>query len=421
MDDAGGRTEPRYPCRICERQFFKESLAKHENICAKNAAKKRKVFDSSKQRADGTEVTHRQLKQTKKKEVAAPKTNWRAQHEDFINTVRAARGVSRAMAAGGPLPPPPPPSINPDYIQCPYCSRRFNRQAAERHINFCKEQSQRINAHPPPNATAKAKQATRLQYQAPRPKAKAAPSTGSPMGSGSGSRLPGLTTRAAPGGASSSARSEAVLDRTRVGVKPPTQNYSRNASAADDNHHPHPHPRPRSTTTTTTIHTATQPKKPAHNFTHNPHRKLSGIGDHTFEEGFTGYERTFSTEGATTPWSARKEPRPRSGKRNLYASARREPTYTDDFSYSSRDPSPENSAAGDHEDFSLRSPPEFPSKPLLHHKNGVGSAKGGHRGGASTSVDASHMPKFCHECGSRYPIPSAKFCCECGTRRMAVS
>lgn len=46
-------------------------------------------------------------------EVKAPKSNWRAKHEDFINTVRAARGVSVAMQRGDPLPPPPPPSINP--------------------------------------------------------------------------------------------------------------------------------------------------------------------------------------------------------------------------------------------------------------------------------------------------------------------
>ncbi|KAM9156659.1 zinc finger C2HC domain-containing protein 1B [Pangshura tecta] len=47
------------------------------------------------------------------------------------------------MKEGRPLPPPPPPSINPDYIQCPYCLRRFNEAAAERHISFCKEQATR--------------------------------------------------------------------------------------------------------------------------------------------------------------------------------------------------------------------------------------------------------------------------------------
>lgn len=33
--------------------------------------------------------------------------------------------------------------LHSDYIQCPYCMRRFNENAANRHINFCKDQSSR--------------------------------------------------------------------------------------------------------------------------------------------------------------------------------------------------------------------------------------------------------------------------------------
>uniref|UniRef100_A0A3B3QM61 Zinc finger C2HC domain-containing protein 1A n=1 Tax=Paramormyrops kingsleyae TaxID=1676925 RepID=A0A3B3QM61_9TELE len=32
----------------------------------------------------------------------------------------------------------------PDYIQCPYCQRRFSENAADRHIKFCKEQAARM-------------------------------------------------------------------------------------------------------------------------------------------------------------------------------------------------------------------------------------------------------------------------------------
>lgn len=28
--------------------------------------------------------------------------------------------------------------------------------------------------------------------------------------------------------------------------------------------------------------------------------------------------------------------------------------------------------------------------------------------------------KFCHECGTKYPVESAKFCCECGVKRMYI-
>ena len=31
------------------------------------------------------------------------------------------------------------------------------------------------------------------------------------------------------------------------------------------------------------------------------------------------------------------------------------------------------------------------------------------------------MANFCHECGTKYPVPQAKFCCECGVRRMSLS
>ena len=49
-----------------------------------------------------------------------------------------------AQKAGKPLPPPPRAAVNPGYIQCPHCSRRFNEHAAERHITFCKEQKSRL-------------------------------------------------------------------------------------------------------------------------------------------------------------------------------------------------------------------------------------------------------------------------------------
>ncbi|XP_007904542.1 gamma-gliadin [Callorhinchus milii] len=78
-------------------------------------------------------------------------TNWRQQHEDFITSIRSARTATDAIAKGLPLPPPPPPSINPDYVECPYCLRRFNETAAPRHINFCKTNTnRRVLARPSP-------------------------------------------------------------------------------------------------------------------------------------------------------------------------------------------------------------------------------------------------------------------------------
>ncbi|XP_058939180.2 zinc finger C2HC domain-containing protein 1B [Kogia breviceps] len=88
------------------------------------------------------------------------KSNWRQQHEDFINAIRSAKQCTLAIKEGRPLPPPPAPSINLDYIECPYCTRRVNETAANRHINFCKDQSSRRVFDP---AQTAAKLASRAQ------------------------------------------------------------------------------------------------------------------------------------------------------------------------------------------------------------------------------------------------------------------
>lgn len=90
--------------------------------------------------------------------LVQPKSDWKRKHEEFISSIRAAREVTSIIKSGtinftclyiftnklgGPLPPPKPSAPNPDYQQCPYCERRFQDSAAERHIPFCKEQASR--------------------------------------------------------------------------------------------------------------------------------------------------------------------------------------------------------------------------------------------------------------------------------------
>ncbi|XP_067901812.1 zinc finger C2HC domain-containing protein 1B-like, partial [Heterodontus francisci] len=125
------------PCRNCGRSFDPNNLERHEAICSKVTNKKKRVFNSYKQRAAGTGLSTVRGPSAAKLH-SLPVSHWRQQHEDFINSIRSARLATDAVKKGLPLPPPPPPSINPDYIECPYCNRRFNETAAERHINFCK-------------------------------------------------------------------------------------------------------------------------------------------------------------------------------------------------------------------------------------------------------------------------------------------
>ncbi|XP_054479033.1 zinc finger C2HC domain-containing protein 1A isoform X2 [Anoplopoma fimbria] len=139
-------------CGTCQRWFFPKVLEKHAKICQKSATKRRKVFDSSRQRAEGTDLpTLKPIKprskgssSTGKPEPPKKPSNWRKKHDDFIATIRAAKVITQVMKDGGPLPPPPPPTYDPDYVQCPHCQRRFNQGAADRHMKFCQEQAARM-------------------------------------------------------------------------------------------------------------------------------------------------------------------------------------------------------------------------------------------------------------------------------------
>ncbi|KAL0869373.1 hypothetical protein ABMA27_007617 [Loxostege sticticalis] len=155
-------------CAVCGRRFAPDRLLKHQDICKKAHAKKRKPFDALKHRLAGTEAEsykgteaepfinklRKSNAPSSNKVAAAAKplnSNWRQKHEEFIQAIRAAKQVQQHLNAGGKLSdlPPPPPSENPDYVQCPHCSRRFNKAAAERHIPKCA--SYQFNK-PKPNA-----------------------------------------------------------------------------------------------------------------------------------------------------------------------------------------------------------------------------------------------------------------------------
>nr|XP_054760724.1 zinc finger C2HC domain-containing protein 1B-like [Lytechinus pictus] len=126
------------PCHTCGRTFLPDVLARHLQICAKVFNSKRRVFESGRQRIAGTGISITKIVRPDKiKKQGIKKTNWRQNHADFVNAIRSARQAQHAINTGKPLPPPPPPSINPNYIQCPHCGRRFNQTAAARHINFC--------------------------------------------------------------------------------------------------------------------------------------------------------------------------------------------------------------------------------------------------------------------------------------------
>ncbi|XP_060036885.1 zinc finger C2HC domain-containing protein 1C [Erinaceus europaeus] len=153
---SGSRCSPALPelgecgeCGHCGRSFLRRRLQRHAAICGRAQATKRKVFDSSRARAKGTELEqYLDWKHPAQAKTELPKSDWRQKHESFIRTLRQAREAQQAIAQSGDPSARPPflPAENPDYVQCPHCSRHFAPKVAERHIPKCKT----IRNRPPP-------------------------------------------------------------------------------------------------------------------------------------------------------------------------------------------------------------------------------------------------------------------------------
>lgn len=137
-------------CSHCGRTFLSLRLQRHSTVCGRMQGAKRKVFDSSRARAKGTELEqYLNWKEPATAKTEPPrKSTWRQKHESFIRTLRHARQVQQVIARGGNPSDLPPilPAENPDYVQCPHCSRHFAPKVAERHIPKCKT----IKNRPPP-------------------------------------------------------------------------------------------------------------------------------------------------------------------------------------------------------------------------------------------------------------------------------
>ncbi|XP_078722684.1 zinc finger C2HC domain-containing protein 1B-like isoform X1 [Lampetra fluviatilis] len=365
----GPSRENYLPCSVCGRTFAPQSLKKHINVCRKQATKKRKVFDSQRQRFDGTEISTLKPKLASAKQsqpLPQKKSNWRQEHEEFVKTIRAAKGVTQALKEGGPLPPPPPPSLNPDYVQCPCCQRRFNEGAAERHIMFCKEQAARIGRSGP-SQQASSRLAVRIQYRVPSVKKKdgATPSQ-MPALLPSRSHMAGTSMRSAGAGATgalaSRLREASPAREARTGVGKASSSSS------------------------------------------TPSRGGSTYGREVEFDGpplRTGRSagRRVASELTPIQRTPARSPTPPSGYKSMGSSAPRR---------------------------------TGPTRAALNERNdGIGGARRDpweHSNGDETTHARTPpgpsgrrpLPRFCYECGTRHPVDWAKFCCECGARRVAA-
>ncbi|XP_039271615.2 uncharacterized protein LOC120346047 [Styela clava] len=473
--DDDGDGSPTYvgnltPCGICGRTFNPETLKRHQGICQKNAAKKRKVFESQKQR-DLPGISKIATKSKPQRSAPAAKSRWRQQHEEFIQTVRAARGVTKAIKEGKELPPPPPPTINPDYVQCTYCLRRFSKNAAERHIQFCADQHKRLETKTRSKTAATekaaAKQERRNAYRPPMP------SSGVRRGgtllntdsivsshSNSAARQRSMkfnSTSIRQDGRSNSdvsrtrsMKNDSKFDttlpasavvRTRTGLKAKVL-ANNSSSDIDSSDFDAPKRRPTGSQGRRNVSNGQGHYQPPA----NSHGGRTGQGQSTSKS--TKYDWDFNFESDSTDHIKQNGVRKTSTTRtrqqaavnhgnSLYSGYNHnnnnfgqsaQSGYEDSLNdfvakeFGSRYKSP-GSGASNHQGHSDASSPwdsdayRGRGEPMaLHRKEDTSfdSEKSG------SSLSSNSSSRFCHECGSRYPVMTAKFCCECGMKRITI-
>lgn len=179
QDEFADQSEEMEECDNCHRRFNLTSFPKHRKICEKVFSAQRKVFNMAAKRLEGTEAEKIAKKassssgkggaNSKKGAVAADekplnkKPDWKSKSSAFRDAMKVSRDVTVALKEGRELPPMKPSAPDPSFIQCEFCSRRFNDKAAERHITFCREKTQRdgMAKGPPKKAPAPAAKPTR--------------------------------------------------------------------------------------------------------------------------------------------------------------------------------------------------------------------------------------------------------------------
>ncbi|XP_063829538.1 putative uncharacterized protein DDB_G0277255 isoform X2 [Ostrinia nubilalis] len=160
---------PLSPCPVCGRTFVPQSLAKHVKICEKMTVKKRKTFDSSRQRREGLS-SENGVKSGTDLEQYLPKNFGLPENSPFLE--KSPPNTAKAV------PKPKTQSVRStitkpmaELQKCPHCSRAFGVRAFERHVEWCADKAKILPAapaQPPPHiADAKQRLNARTQYKAP--------------------------------------------------------------------------------------------------------------------------------------------------------------------------------------------------------------------------------------------------------------
>ena len=137
-------------CRLCRRSFFVEKLAKHEKVCPGikvQTGKKVKNVGCATVKSDQKSVPDpgkSRYQKSPDQPVKAAVPKWKRESNALKDAMKAARAYAskdpKKIAELGPSVASEP---DPDLVQCPHCSRRFNEDSAKRHIEHCKNTQNR--------------------------------------------------------------------------------------------------------------------------------------------------------------------------------------------------------------------------------------------------------------------------------------
>lgn len=192
LDEQPPEELPLLPCHVCSRTFLPKPLEKHIRICEQTARRKRKPFDSLKQRVEGTDMAPFYQKSYLKRsnpEMSSQamagdvygnnkQSKWREKHFELQKTIKHAKGTKLDMNTN----PPTNISITPNKKvghstirqvstneRCPVCDRSFGPKAFDRHVEFCREQKNRVPVHKSPAVVQQAKERleARINYRVP--------------------------------------------------------------------------------------------------------------------------------------------------------------------------------------------------------------------------------------------------------------
>ncbi|KFM82081.1 Protein FAM164A, partial [Stegodyphus mimosarum] len=366
-------------CQICGRTFNPKSLQRHERICEKaKKSNNRTVFNSFLQRAKeiGAVPVINDNRETKK--------NSKGKKEENGNSLRRTSGEKNQTDAlnNGVSPKK---TIPAGYEQCPSCSRCFSQKAADRHIAWCLEQQSRL-PNTPPNSEALERLKARVKYRAPLPIKK--------KNKDSGKRLV------------KSADSVRESSSLRTHSSPPI-------SGSDASHSKH-----------TALNNKSVPKAyknlersvPFH-FAHNTATNLlcSKINEQEvkpkkavkFKEKFPVYNIE------------------RNKNLDMLAALRlrlSELNTSDELldEYVLRSNESEHLRNNHSKMYTFPAPVEMIKDPW-NSDGEMQRSTSSSSSGSLPSVNCGEnsgrrMPRFCYNCGTKYPIISAKYCCECGAR-----